>query len=660
MTDETEPDLSLKKIANPLIVFANEKKSAFLCNINKVLTQKRKDCMMKRFRFIWTLLVTAMIVACTTDNDITADFDPGMSFPEGEGGTSASIGELTSFDVAVNKVALSETETYAADDEDILENNTFDDVISINYTGTSATVSGTIDGVTIETNGANVTVNSTAKGVRYDLSGSTTNGSFKIYSDKKFEINLNGVDITNPNGPAINSQSKKRTYINMVQGTANKLTDGTSYTKYGEEDMKGTIFGEGKLLFSGNGTLEIYANCKAGIASDDYVKFRPGNNIYVKSTASNGIKANDSIIVNGGVINVEVSGTAAKGLSSDGTIEINGGRTTVLTSGDGEWDDTDNEVKACAAVKCDSTFNMNNGELLLKSTGKGGKGISGDIDLNFNGGTVKVITTGKIYAYGQYANVNDPDRIPDAYKTSPKGIKADNNLNIYGGNIMVRCTGGVNSEGIESKNIMTVSGGTVQVYTYDDAINAANGLKFTGGETFCYATNNDAIDSNGTLTVSGGVVIAVGSTQPEGGFDCDNSTFTITGGTVIGIGGDTSTPTESACKQPAVILGGSNLSSGTYIALANSSGTNLFAFKLPRAYSQYTLLLSSPGLAKGSKCTVSSGATVSGGSSFNGFVTGAMVSGGNSLFSNTLSKMVTTSNYSGMGGGGGPMGGMMP
>ena len=66
--------------------------------------------------------------------------------------------------------------------------------------------------------------------------------------------------------------------------------------------MKACFFSEGKMLFSGKGSLNVYANCKAGIRSDDYVLFRPGNNIYVKATAGNAIKANDALYIKGGVM----------------------------------------------------------------------------------------------------------------------------------------------------------------------------------------------------------------------------------------------------------------------------------------------------------------------------------------------------------------------
>lgn len=600
------------------------------------------------------MLTLLLMTACATD-DISTDYD-GMNDNGQTDNDNAStvtygssISDLTSFDISIDTSALTEYETVPEDDEDYIENNTFNKEVSITFNGTSASFTSDVDGVEISTSGADVVVNSSAKNVHYTVSGTTSDGFLKIYSDKKFALELNGVDITNPDGSPLNIQSKKRGYIVLAEGTENKLTDDTSYTDAtDDEDMKAALFSEGKLLFSGKGKLEVYANCKAGIRSDDYVRFRPGNNIYVKATAGNGIKANDAIYINGGVINVETSATAAKAISSDGIVQIDGGRTTLITTGGGELDDDGEDISGCAGIKADSTFVMNGGELLCKSTGAGGKGISTDQTLTINYGTIRVITTGTQYVYG-------------SLDTSPKGIKSDGAMYINGGDIMVRCTGGEGSEGIESKSTMDISGGTIQAYCYDDALNSTEAMTISGGFVFAMGTGNDGIDSNSTLAISGGTVIACGTTVPEAGFDCDENTFTVTGGTLIGIGGTTSTPTQSACTQPVAIIGGSSIRSGAYITVADNSGNNVLCFKVPRDYTSqgYTLLLSSPDMTKNGSYTVSTGATVSGGTDTCGYVSGATVSGGSTLASLTLSSMVNTYNYNsgGMGGGGNPGGG---
>lgn len=603
---------------------------------------------MKKIAFLMILSFVVIAAACSSDDPIQ---DDGSTNGGNSSSTtySSSLSELTSFDIEVDTSSLTEDETIPEDDEDYIENNSFSKTVSIIFNGSSASYSSDADDVTVSISGADVVVNSSAKKVHYIVRGSTSDGFLKIYSSNKFELELNGVDITNPDGAPLNIQSSKRGYIVLADGTTNTLTDGTSYSDAtDDEDMKAALFSEGKLLFSGSGKLNVYANCKAGIRSDDYIKFRPGNNIYVKATAGNGVKANDGIYIKGGVLNVETTATAAKAFSSDGIILVEGGRTTAITTGGGELDDDGTDVSGSAGFKADSSFVMNGGMVLCKSTGNGGKGISTDSELIINDGTVRVITTGSQYVYG-------------SLDTSPKGIKSDGAMTINGGDIMVRCAGGEGSEGIESKSTMDITGGSVQAYCYDDAINSTYAMTISGGTVFAMGTGNDGIDSNSTLTITGGVVIACGTTVPEGGFDCDESTFTVTGGTLIGIGGTTSTPTQSVTTQPVAIVSGSSISSGTYITVADASGNNVIAFKCPRDYTQqgYTLLVSSPSFSQGSSYTISTGATVSGGSDFCGYVTDASVSGGTTLASLTLSSIITSSGSSsgGQPGGQGGQGG---
>ena len=59
-------------------------------------------------------------------------------------------------------------------------------------------------------------------------------------------------------------------------------------------------------------------------------------------------------------------------------------------------------------------------------------------------------------------------------RSSPKGIKVDGNITVNGGTITISATGGEGSEGMESKNIMTVNGGYIEITSYDDALNSAS------------------------------------------------------------------------------------------------------------------------------------------------------------------------------------------
>lgn len=573
------------------------------------------------------------LIACSKDDTLETDFSGTMTHVRsGVEGYPATMGDLMTFDIVVDSTSLDEIEPIITSDEDYIENNTFDKEINIHYDNDTVIITGSTSGVRVNTNGAHVTVVSTTKGVCYTLSGNTNNGSFKLYGDNKYALRLNGVSITNPSGATINSQSKKRGYIILADGTWNTLQDGTSYDTPSDEDMKATLFSEGKLLFSGTGHLKVFAQCKGGITSDDYIVFWPGINIYIKNTVDNGIKAKEAILMHGGVINVECSGYAAKGMKSDGRIQIDGGRFITITTGGGEWDCNNDDVNGCAGIKCDSTLTMNGGTLCVKSTGDGGKGISCNDDMHFNGGNVKVITTGKEYRFGRFS-------------TSPKGIKCDKDIYLSGSMILLRATGGEKSEGIECDGKLSIIDGEVEIYTHDDPINVRLQIDISGGRVFTYSINNDGIDSNGTIEISGGTVITCGTSYPEDGIDCDWNTFSITGGTIFAIGGTSSTPSASTSTQPSAIVGGSDLTVGSSIALAGNDGENIYAFTVPRNYYSYTILVSAPGMVKGGKCTLTTEADFVGENHFNGFVTSANVSEGITLASLSLDDIVTIYNF---------------
>lgn len=601
---------------------------------------------MKKMFFISLAVISLVLVGCSDDPyyDIDPSGNGGSVIPGGQGGSNATGDDLEEFDISFDSSPLTESETIPSDEndetyDDYVEHTTISRQITVNFSGSSATVDGNTDGVDVTVDGAHVTVVNGNKGMEFILTGNTSNGSFKSYSDYKFKITLDGADITNPNGPAINNQSHKRTFVELVDGTTNSLTDGSAYSNIpDDEDCKACFFSEGQLIFSGSGILNVTGNYKNGVCSDDYVRFRPGNVINISANKSNGVKTNDGVFVNGGVLNISVSGTAAKGISSDALVTIDGGRTTIITSGNGEYDSDEKDTNASAGIKADSIFTMNSGELYIKSTGSGGKGINSDQSITFNGGTVEILTTGSRYSYG-------------SLHSSAKGIKGDGDVIVNDGSIKVRTTGGEGSEGIESKSDLYIKGGTVEVSSYDDAINVANKshqLTISGGSVYAYSTNNDAIDSNGSITISGGIVIAAGALQPEGGIDSDNTAIVINGGVVIGLGGENSTVSSSS-KQ-ITLVSGNQITAGTTMAITCGSN-GVLAYSVPRSFNQ--MIISSPKFTSGGSFSIVSGCSVSGGSTFHGLTTGGTTSGGSSVASGTLSSTVTYSNTSASSGGGG-------
>ncbi|MBO4466552.1 MAG: carbohydrate-binding domain-containing protein [Bacteroidales bacterium] len=536
----------------------------------------------------------------------------------------------------------SSSATYTSDEEDNISETEFERTIKIIFSTSGAAEKEGDDKGIVTIDGNYVTANntSTTEKVTYELSGTTTNGCFKVYSNNKQSIVLNGVSITNPNGAAINNQGKKRCFI-VVNGT-NSLADGTTYNTPEGEDEKAAFFSEGQLIFSGEGTLTVTANGKSGIISDDYVHFMDSPVIDVTSSAGHGIRGKDAVMVDGGTISAKVSAHMKKGVASDSLVVFNGGITTISVTGGTAYDDDDQEYKASAGVKADQIFIMNDGTLTITNSGQGGKGISGDGPAYFNGGTVNVQVSGT--NYGSSSGGNNPGGgggwRPHATTTdnskSAKAIKFDGGIYISGGDISAIAA---NHEAIESKGQIQISGGTVYAQSKDDAINSAGNMTITGGRVCAYSTGNDGLDANGNMYIKGGVVYAIASGDPEVALDANTEggyKLYLTGGTVFAIGGlERGSSLSQSCYQS------SSWSKNTWYSL--TVGDDTVCFKTPSSGG------SSLVVSGASKPTVKSGITADGGTAaFNGMaVFDGSASGGTT---------VSLSSYSGnSGGGGGPM-----
>ena len=295
------------------------------------------------------------------------------------------------------------------------------DTISIDFQGNTAAVSGQANFVEVSVTGADVVIDShTSKHLVLRLSGTSTDGSLLVYGNKKYTILLDGLQLANADGPAINNQCGKSLYVVTLAGTDNTITDGTTYTERTDIDQKGALFSEGQIYFRGNGTLNINGLSKNAVASDDYVVFEEGT-VNIISTANHGVKAKDSVVVSGGVLNIDISADGAKGIRSNGPVLINGGTTTITTTGNAcvksnSDDDADSDsISSCAGIKCDSIFCMTAGMLTISSSGDGGKGINSPQDILFKGGSLVVTATGT------------------EELSKPKGVKSDTRIVLSGG-----------------------------------------------------------------------------------------------------------------------------------------------------------------------------------------------------------------------------------
>lgn len=418
------------------------------------------------------------------------------------------------------------TET-AADEDDLVENATFSSTVTIDF-GTSITVTNPLEGngVTVTTTGTDVSVTSTIAGVAYVISGTTTDGAVKIYSDNKYKVTLNGASITNSDGPALNLQSKKRAFIVLADGTTSTLVDGASYAT-STEDQKGTLFAEGQVIFSGTGTLNLTAKYKHAICSDQYVRIREGN-ITVTSAVGDGIHTNDAFIADGGTVKITSGDDGIQ--CEEGYIVVNDGTFVINTAGKGigaTYDDGDETITPYVTI--------NGGNITVTTTA--GEGIESKsvltindgyvsvntVDDGLNGGTAIYINGGHIYSISSGNDAMDSNGtftitggiVVAAGSGSPEaGIDVDaRTLKITGG--LVVGIGGATSgptAAVSTVNSVIMGSGTANKIVHIEAADGTEAMTFLAPKAFSTLLfAGSKLKSNTTYTVYTGGSVTDGS-----------------------------------------------------------------------------------------------------------------------------------------------------
>ncbi len=450
-------------------------------------------------------------------------------------------------------------------------------------------------------------VDDTVGEITYKLSGTATDGSLTLSGSYKSTIALAGVTLTNPSGAAITVTNSKRIQISAKEGTTNTLTDGASGSQ------KACIYSKGQLQLQGNGTLNVVGKTAHGIKSASYISIK-NLTLNITSTVGDGLNCEEYFQMKSGTVTIS-------GVGDDG-IQCDYGDATALT---GETTDHEDE----------DTGNMyfEGGTLNITTTATGAKAIKAEGGITFSGGTITAVSSGS----NDTSNRNDP--------SYAKAIKCDGDITISGGTITAKSS---NHEGIETKGVFTMTGGTVYAYAKDDAINSASTMTISGGVVMAQSTGNDGIDANGNLYIKGGVVYAIctGSNNAEVAIDANTEggyKLYIQGGTIIALGGlERGSQLSQTCYQT------SSWNKSTWYSM--TVGSETIAVKTPSSGGS-TMVVSGA-----STPTLKSGVTVSGGTACcdSQLYTGATVSGGSTV---SLSSYSDNSGGGPGGGGGGPGGG---
>lgn len=504
------------------------------------------------------------------------------------------------------------------------------DWIYITYTGGEVGVVNpwSDSGISVDCSGQNVVVNAVSgtENRTIVVSGTTTNGSLVINTDNKFDLRLNGANITNPTGPAIYVTTDRRVNLFLEDGTTNTLADGSANAE------KAALLCEGAIEVYGNGTLNVAGNKKHGINSDAHIKIIAGTinvtsavkdgihannfkllggNVTVSGFGGNGIEAEygsiehadqgtikimngllnitaatddtkgmkcDTLTISGGTIQIAASGNQTKAIKST-IVYIAGGNTTITASGAAVVVNYDPSY--CTGIKATNMY-VTNGELTVTcpSSNDGARAISTDNLFSMSGGTVTLSVAGNGGSYTNDQNVVDTysaaciksDVSADinggtltftCSGTGSKGISSDGNINVNGGNITMTLSGGA-SKGFKADEIMTVNDGTINV-------TASGTTVVTNSDpAYCMAIKGNTTNING-----GNITVNCTSTNTGGRAISSDGVLTINGGTMnFTTAGSGTTITTSDGYSPVCIKadGDAFIYGGTIICSSSGKG----------------------------------------------------------------------------------------
>ncbi len=536
------------------------------------------------------------------------------------------------------------------DNNDVNPDYNESDATKITFSGNSASVNG----VGAAAQGSTVRIG--AEGT-YIVSGSSNDGYIIIEASKaEIKLVLDGLNLTNADGPAILVKNAKKVTFTLAHNTNNTLSDGASYTLYeGNATVDGTIFAKAELVFNGTGNLTVNGNNAHGIVSKDGLTVAGGN--FAVNSKSAGICGEDYIKIANANFTVN-AGT--DGLKSD-NMEVADMGYIYIQSGTFNINSANDAIQAYGVASIEGgTFNIKTTSTLSTASAKGVKGTGG---VAISGGTFTIDSQddgihsdGDILITGGDITISSGD----------DGVHANSSLEIADGKLVIEKS----YEGLEATHIY-ITGGNIEINSSDDGMNASGGtdsstststrpgggfestngsITISGGYTIIH-NEGDGIDANGSLTVSGGVTIIDGPSRGGNGSFDYASTATITGGIVIALGtSDMAQNFSSATQGSVLVRSGGSFAAGTLMSICDENGKVILAFRATKSFNG--ALFSAPELEKGKTYTFYQNATVSG-LDENGYAHNTTQSGGESCGSVTLEDYICGQGSSMPGGPGG-------
>lgn len=422
----------------------------------------------------------------------------------------------------------------------------------VTLTDSSATAKGKYTGYEID--GTDVSI--TAAGT-YVFSGDCDNGSITVKKGVTgVTIVLNGLTLTNDDSAAITLNKTAEASLIAAAGTTNTVADTEGSN---DENAAVKVKSGASLSISGTGTLTVDGNAKNGIkgAADAVITVAEVKlNI---NAADDGLSCDDELNITGGTLSITAGGDAVKaspdtGENSDttslGNVTISGGTLTLNATEDGIQADGDLTISG-------GTFHVktNGGHTTaLTDDSASCKGFKAGGALTVTGGTLTVDSADDALHANTDVTISGGTL---TLATGDDGVHADNDLVIGTKGASSTSTPRINItasyEGLEGTTV-TVYSGDIDVAASDDGVNAANStlgersdkyaISIAGGDLYIDA-GSDGLDSNNDISMTGGKVEVYGAdAMMDAAIDYDG-TFTLSGGTLFGAGMEPSAGTQA-------------------------------------------------------------------------------------------------------------------
>ena len=414
----------------------------------------------------------------------------------------------------------------------------------ISFTDSAVTADGAYSGYEIE--GTDVSI--TAAGT-YVFSGDCDDGSITVKKGVTgVTLVLNGLTLTNADSAAITLNKTAEAALIAAAGSENTVADTAGAN---DENAAVKVKSGASLLLSGTGTLTACGNTKNGIKGASDAVITVDELTLNIEAADDGLSCDDELTIKGGRVNITAGGDAVKAspdtddaenpdTTSLGNVTVSGGTMTLTAANDGVQADGDLTISGGTFAV---TANGGHTTALIDDSASC-KGLKAGKTLTVSGGTVNVdsaddaLHANDVTVSGGTLTLASGDDAVHADNDLVVGVQGSSSTS----NPKIDIT--ASYEGLEGTTVSVYSC-DIDVAASDDGVNAANSdlgersdkyaINIAGGDLYIDA-GSDGLDSNNDITMTGGKVEVYGAdAMMDAAIDYDG-TFTLSGGTLFGAG----------------------------------------------------------------------------------------------------------------------------